>query len=167
MKVRALAAISRLVMLACDRTSATPPSSPSPQVQQFASADEALDVLKTGQGMGGRCGTYPHAIAGEERDSTGQLSCFPFYVSPSPTRWNLLLVTYSNTFFPEAAYRKECESPRGDYGGWWVVWEPGQNWYAEISAEKDFHGRTPPEFVATAVADALHSTAWNDCSAVN
>jgi hypothetical protein len=117
--------------------------------------------------MYGRCGTFPHAIAGEERDSTGQLTCFPFYVSPSPTRWNLLLVTYSNTFFPEAAYRKECTGiPHSRTGGWWVIYQPGQNWYAEISANADVNGPTPPAYVAESVANVLHSTAWNDCGAV-
>jgi hypothetical protein len=164
-----IASASLLMIIACDRTTDDASTSPAtPQQYAFASADEALQVLKeTSQGMGGRCGTFSHALGGTQEGSTGELSCFKLSVSPSPGRWHLNLWTYSDDFYAESGYRESCALiPRHGSGGWWLIWQPGQNWFAEINADVDVGGPTPPEFVATAVAEVLHSTAWNDCGAV-
>jgi hypothetical protein len=157
-----------LIVGACGRTADVESSSPAtPEKYSFASADEAWAVLKTGQGMSGSCGTMPHAIGGDEEGSTGQLNCVKMTISPSNGKWLLNLWTYSDDFYAEHGYRTSCaDIPRGDHGGWWVIWEPGQNWFAELGPDADVGGRTPPDFAAEKVASVLHSTAWNDCDAV-
>jgi hypothetical protein len=111
-----------LLVSACDRSADVQHSTPAtPQQYAFASADEAWKVLReTSQGMVGRCGTFPRAIAGEEEGSTGQLSCLNFRVSPSQGHWLLNLFTYSDDFYAEAGYRKECaDIPHSKTDGWW------------------------------------------------
>jgi hypothetical protein len=139
--------------------------------KQFSSGDEALETLKantnTPEGsMGGRCGTLPHGLSDHREGSTGELTCTAVHVGAAPGRWLLNLWTYSDDFYAEAAYRKSC-ALISTYDGWWVIWEPGQNWYAEVSEDTDLNGRMPPAFVAEAFANALSSAAWRDCSAIH
>jgi hypothetical protein len=48
-----------------------------------------------------------------------------------------------------------------------MIWEPGQNWYAEVTDEDTVGlAETPPREVAQAIPGALASTTWTSCAAL-
>jgi hypothetical protein len=62
------------------------------------------------------------------------------------------------------AYQLDRPSPMYS---WWLIWQPGQTWYAALEAVSEpgtSHPRPSPA-TAHAFADALASSAWHDCSA--
>jgi hypothetical protein len=164
--VRLLGLISLAILVACHSNSSVGDVG-SPSHYVFRSGEDALTVLQKSPDLAGRCGTLPHALGSPQPGSTGQLSCMHMTVRPSNQKWLLNLWTYSDDFYAEAGYRKSCaEIPRTKTDGWWLIYQPGQTWFAEVSSDADIGRPTPPEFVAEKVANVLLSTAWNDCGAV-
>lgn len=166
-EARRLLFVLFLIGTACG---SSPTGTASPTPRQFGSADEVLDTLTAaGDQMGGRCLTFPHALTPYDAGSTGELSCSKVVVGTEPCLWQLNVWTFKDDFFAEAGYRKDCAAMRSPgTTGWWILWQPGQNWFGEVSDDDiTVRAKKPPAGVARALAAGLGSTAWEDCSAVD
>lgn len=163
LRIRALAMLFFIVMSSCSTSSVeNAPSTPSPTPPMFVSPHDVRTYLEE------------HSPIGMGRDCTSSsdgLSCSKVEVPPHPGRYRLIVLLYADDFQAEKAFRESCHElddlgPSGS--GWWVIWQSGQDWYAEVSddSKSGFDAPTPPVEVAQTLAEALGSSAWNSCSVV-
>ena len=93
------------------------------------------------------------------------LACSPTKVPGIHGEWTIKVLFGEDADYGFAGYRRSCHAMKREPEGWarwWIIWEKGQSWYAEVTALK-----TPPVSVAHSFARALGGSAWDDCSGMS
>lgn len=93
------------------------------------------------------------------------LACSATKVPGIHGEWTIKVLFGEDADYGFAGYRRSCHAMKREPEGWarwWIIWEKGQSWYAEVTALK-----TPPVSVAHSFARALGGSAWDDCSGMS
>jgi len=131
--------------------------------------DEAIRMLEASPDLTCAKGTvWPTSGIDPGHGQTEWLSCDRMYFVGNQHRWHLMVRFFQSLYFAERMYRQDCRVIASDSSYGWIIWEPGQEWLAEVDDSQIVIPmiRPVPRAVAEAVASALGSSAWSDCGAV-